>query len=88
MITVEQNLNEPPFFGAEVSGDFKIELLEVVEDETGQFFELEVEGLTDNPFPFKINVEDAGGNLEGPDPGDVFRFLMELLKKIICPHCL
>jgi len=85
---IEQTENNPPFFGAEITIDFEIELLNTTEDENGQFFDLEVKGITNNPFEFKINVEDAGGNLEGPDPGDVFRFLMELLKKTICPHCL
>ena len=88
MIIVEQNLNEPPFFGAEVSGSFQFEVLNTIEEENETFFEIEIEGLTDNPFRFKINAEDAGSTENGPDPGDVFRFLMELLKKLICPHCL
>ncbi len=88
MIVLEQDLNEPPFYGAEVSGEFKIELLELTEDENGQFFDLEIEGLTETPFQYKMNVEDAGGNADSPDPGDVFRTLMELLKRTVCPHCL
>ncbi len=88
MINIEQNLNEPPFFGAEVSGDFQIELIETTEDETGQFFEMQIEGLTETPYSVKMNIDEAGGDEAGPDPGDVFRTLMELLKKHLCPQCL
>ena len=88
MIVLEQNLNEPPFYGAEVSGEVKIELIETTEDETGQFFEMQIEGLTETPYKVKMNVDEAGGDEAGPDPGDVFRTLMELLKKHLCPQCL
>ena len=88
MITLEQNVNEPPIFGAEVSGQFNIELLETVEEKTGQYFKLSIEGLTETPFNYRVAVDNAGGNPEAPDPGDVFRSLMELLKRIACPECL
>ncbi|GAH02017.1 unnamed protein product, partial [marine sediment metagenome] len=63
-------------------------LIETTEDETGQFFEMQIEGLTETPYNVKMNVEEAGGDESGPDPGDVFRTLMELLKKHLCPQCL
>jgi len=88
MIEVEQNLNEPPFFGAEVSGSFQMELIGMTEGEDGEVFELEIEGLTENKFSFSVKVEDAGGNNAAPSPGDVFRTLMELLREYVCPHCL
>jgi|32_taG_2_1085360.scaffolds.fasta_scaffold03662_9 hypothetical protein len=88
MIELKNNLNEPPVYGAEVFGDFQIEVLRTFENEKGQFFELEIQGLTKSKFVFEINVEDAGGNIAAPDPGDVFRTLMKWLKEILCPHCL
>ena len=88
MLEVQQNLNEPPIFGAEVSGQFKIELLETVEEKTGTYFKLKIEGLTETPFNYRVSVNQAGGNSEAPDPADVFRSLMELLKKFACPECL
>ena len=88
MIEVEQNLNEPPFFGAEVSGSFQIKVIEVKKGKNGEIFELEIEGLTEEKFSVSIDVEDAGGNNSAPDPGDVFRTLMELLRRYACPQCL
>lgn len=86
MIKIEQTQNEYPFFSADVFGDFQIEVLEQIQAE--QSLKLEVKGLTKNPFEVIVNVEDVGGNMESPDLGDLFRFLMELLKNTVCPHCL
>lgn len=85
---IEDTENNPPFFGAEITIDFEVELLNTMENEDGQFFALEIKGITEKPFEVEINVEDAGGDEEGPSPGDVFRTLMKMLKDYVCPHCL
>ena len=88
MIQVQNNLDDYPFFSAEVSGGFEVEVLETYENDGVNFFRLEIQGLTKKKFTFDIRVDEAGGNLLAPDLGDVFRTLMKWLKQLLCPECL
>lgn len=60
----------------------------VFNGESDGVFNLTIEGIGANAFDVDVDVNDAGGNSSWPDPGDVFRWLMEKLKELVCPNCL
>lgn len=67
----------------DVSGDYICRHLSLEEE----VFSLKIQGIGGNYFDIEVPQNEAGGN-SWPDPGDVFRWLMEKLKELVCPNCL
>jgi len=66
-----------------IEGDITVTL----DSETSTKYFLTIKELTDNDFTVTVPKTELPANTE-LDPGDVFRWLMEKLKKHLCPSCL
>lgn len=65
----------------EVSGNFKA--IHLGFKENTDLAITRIEGI--NNYNYNTDIQSEN---EAPDPADVFRHLMELLKKMLCPECL